>query len=115
MDFVLGFRHFEKCGPIDFWEFLLFSGFGRPFHRERIAVHLGWIAIAFERPRDYGFAAFVFDAAQRLDISCGLHSSFFLELPFRGVQWIFVGVKFALGDEPRSDIFFRPVWSPGMN
>jgi hypothetical protein len=63
MNFFVSLWHFEKCCAIHFWEFLVLSGLGRPFHRKGVAVHLGGIAIALKGPRHYDLSAFIFHAA----------------------------------------------------
>src|SRR6185503_13208756 len=87
-----------------------------PFDSEGVASDCGLVAIAFECPGGDYFASGLPNFAEREQVALWLrrNADLFFELAKSRCQWIGSVFVFALGNGPRSEIFFRPERSAGM-
>src|ERR1700716_3395220 len=108
MHFFARRRYGKKIGAIDLWKSCHLSRLGRPLHFKGIAFEGSWIAIACEGPGADFFSAFVVDSAERQEVAAGHEAGFFLKFALRCGEFVFAGIYFTLGDEPRALIFFLP-------
>ena len=93
---------------------ILPTGVRRPFHRERVALEGGGVAIALERPSVDDLAAFLLDRFQRQERAGWFQAGLFFKFPLGRRHQIFVGVEFALGNRPDAFISVDAKGAAGM-
>src|ERR1700719_1552562 len=111
MHFFAGGIECEECGAIDFREFAGLAGTRGPLHLKRVAAQRGGVAVALEGPGGDLLAAFVLDAAEWEEIFGRRQSSLFCKFSLGCGEFVFAGIDFAFGHEPRASFFLCPEWS----
>src|SRR4029077_15400201 len=100
-----------ECGADHFWEFAGFAGVRGPLHLKRVASQSSGVAVALEGPGGALFSALVLDAAEWEEIFSRRQPGLFCKFSLGCGEFVFAGIDFAFGHEPRASVFFCPEWS----